>query len=164
MERIWPFRDLLGVLSHKVVLAENKQRAVDCQAALSDWYGVVQGHGAGSLGHRLLVHPWCWRTALPAATAARSPLAGAPATVPGRHFVSKARHSVDTKRQWLGSSREGGDNSGQAHHITPHQSLHKHTHAKKKTGLASLDIHGERHVHQLKKKIAKQDQKAQMYV
>lgn len=135
MQRIWPFRDLLRVLSHYVVLAEQKQRAVDRQAVLSDWDGVVESHGSGSLGHRLLVHPLGSRwAALPAAAAAGSPLAGATA-VPGRHFVSKARHSVDTKRQWLGSSREGDENSGRAHHITPHLSLHKHTHAKKQVWL-----------------------------
>lgn len=80
-ERIWPLGDLLGILPHHVVLAEEEQGAVDCQAVLPDRYGVVQGHGPGSLGHRLLVHPLCSRSPpLPAATTAGPPLStGTPA-------------------------------------------------------------------------------------
>lgn len=48
-KRIWPLCYLLGILSNDVVLSEDKERSVNSEAVLSDWYGVVQGHGSGSL-------------------------------------------------------------------------------------------------------------------
>ena len=53
-KRIWPLYNLLGILPHHVVLPEDEERSVDGKTVLSDRYGVIQGHGAGSLRFGLL--------------------------------------------------------------------------------------------------------------
>lgn len=107
-ERIWPFGDLFGVFPHHVILAEEEEGPVDRQAVLPDGDGVVESHGAGSLGHRLLVHPLCPRgpalAATPctpaASTACCSPGASSPdasSPVAGRHLISKPSHPAESK-------------------------------------------------------------------
>lgn len=61
--RIWPLRYSLGVLPDEIVLAEDEEGAVDSEAVLFDRVRVVDGHGPGSLSHRLLVHPLAARSA-----------------------------------------------------------------------------------------------------
>lgn len=77
--RIWPLCYPLGVLPDQVVLAEDEEGAVDGEAVLLDGVRVVDGHGPGSLGHRLLVDPLAARSAASATAAAApgTPSAGA---------------------------------------------------------------------------------------
>ena len=49
--RIWPLGDPFGVFPHRVVFAEEEQRAVDGEAVLPDGDGVVERHRAGALRH-----------------------------------------------------------------------------------------------------------------
>lgn len=89
--RIWPFSDLFGIFPYDVVLAEDEQRAVDSEAALFDRNGVVDGHGPGSLGHRLLVHslnPRC--PLLPGGPSGRA--RGTAASITAGQFVFEASH------------------------------------------------------------------------
>lgn len=113
-KRIWPFSDLFGVFSHEVILAENEQRAIDSEAVLAHRDGVVEGHCAGSLRHRLLIHSlpprssrWSvavpmsvamsmWPTLPAAAAAPGAPSSTGPPNIPARHLISEPRHSADT--------------------------------------------------------------------
>lgn len=89
--RIWPFGDLFGIFPYYIILAEDEQRAVDGEAVLFDWNWVVNGHGPGSLGHRLLVHPLATRRPrLPAAPPGRG--RGAAASIAAGQFVFKSSH------------------------------------------------------------------------
>lgn len=132
-KRIWPLGDLFGVFSHEVVLAEDEKGTVNGEAVLSHRDGVVQGHGARALSHRLLVHtlPSRW-AALPAGPARRAALpvrmrhctATSTSAVPGRRLVCEPRHSARAERQSSRSGREkGGEGSAwRPHHITSHTS------------------------------------------
>lgn len=90
--RIWPFRDLFGIFPYDIILAEDEQRAVDGEAVLFDRDGVVNGHGPGSLGHRLLEHPMTPRRARrPAGPSGRA--RGTAASIAAGQFVFKASHT-----------------------------------------------------------------------
>lgn len=86
--RIWPLCDPFGIFPYDVILTEGEQRAVNGEAVLFDRNGVVNGHGPGSLRHRLLVHPLDPRG--PAGPSARSH--GTAASIAVGEFVFKAGH------------------------------------------------------------------------
>lgn len=89
--RIWPFRDLFGIFPYDIILTEDEQRAVNGEAVLFDWNRVVNGHGPGSLGHRLFVDPLApRRPRLPAGPSGRA--RGTAASVAAGQFVFKAIH------------------------------------------------------------------------
>lgn len=90
--RIWPFRDLFGIFSNDIILAENEEGAVDSEAVLFDRNGVVNGHGPGSLGHGLLVHPLAPRRPwLPGGSSGRT--GGTAASIAAGQFVFEASHT-----------------------------------------------------------------------
>lgn len=94
-ERIWPLSDFLGVLPDDVVLSEDEQRPVDGEAVLPDRYGVVQGHGAGTLRFGLL-EGWGDATCGHGSPVA-VPVALGPSVrraQQARHVVSEAGHPV----------------------------------------------------------------------
>lgn len=89
--RIWPFRDLFGIFPYDIILTEDEQRAVNSEAVLFDWYRVVNGHGPGSLGHRLFVHPMApRRPRLPAGPSGWT--RGTDAAIAAGQFIFKASH------------------------------------------------------------------------
>ena len=90
--RIWPFCDLFGIFPYDIILTEDEERAVNGETVLFDWDGVVNGHGPGSLGHRLLVHPLDPRR--PRLSDGPSGRArGTVASISVGQFVFKASHS-----------------------------------------------------------------------
>ncbi len=99
-KRIWPFYDLLRILPKDVVLSKDEERSVDGEAVLSDWDGVVQGHGSGSLRFGLFEGWWnstCGdRRSIPIPTALRTPIPGSQQT---GNIVSEASHSVWSKNR-----------------------------------------------------------------
>lgn len=94
-KRIWPFRDLLGVLPDHVVLPKDKERPVDGEAVLSDRDGVVQGHGACTLRFGLL-EGWGDATCGHGRPIAASDTVGAsiPRAEQARNIVPESGHSV----------------------------------------------------------------------
>ncbi len=99
-KRIWPFYDLLRILPKYVVLSKDEERSVDGEAVLSDWDGVVQGHGSGSLRFGLFEGWWnstCGdRRCIPIPIALRTPIPGSQQT---GNIVSEASHSVWSKNR-----------------------------------------------------------------
>lgn len=130
-KRIWPFGDLFGVFSHEVVLAEDEEGAVDGEAVLTHRNGVVKGHGARALSHRLFVHALRSRwAALPAGPTRRAALrvrmrhCTATSAVPGRRLVCEPRHLHAP----YASLHEAGGKKGvkilRNDHTTLHPTLH----------------------------------------
>ena len=90
--RIWPFGDLFGIFPYDVILTEDEHGAVNGEAVLFDRDGVVNGHGPGSLGHRLLVHSLApRRPRLPAGPSGRARETAA--SIAAGQFVFKSSHS-----------------------------------------------------------------------
>ena len=91
--RIWPLGDPFGVFPHRVVFAEEEQRAVDGEAVLPDGDGVVQSHSPGSLRFGLLEGsrgPSLRSSgSLPAAVLLGAPIPGAQ---PASHRLPEASH------------------------------------------------------------------------
>lgn len=111
--RIWPLCYPLGVLPDQVVLAEDEEGAVDGEAVLLDGVRVVDGHGPGSLGHRLLVDPLAARSAAcAAATAAAAP--GSPSA--GTRSSSAASSTTTTSAAARAASIAGWEIFREASH------------------------------------------------